>query len=118
MSNTNETRFPQHDEFLFSSPTVVLEKKSGYCNAVTVARVLPLVHASAENGKDPLHERRRWLHQCDILRNIVPVRKPVGICLCFGGLFENEAHLGHIFTSSRPWTSVFHFSLFLYDVWP
>ena len=75
-SKTKETRFPQHDEFLFSSPYVVLEK-SGYCNAVTVARFLPLVHASAENGKDPLHERRGWLHQCDILRNIVPVRKPV-----------------------------------------
>ena len=54
---TEETRFPQHDEFLFSSPSGVPEK-SGYCNAVTVARVLPLVHASAENGKDPLHERR------------------------------------------------------------
>ena len=37
--------------------------------------------------------------------------------LCFGGLFENEAHLGHILISwpPPPWTSVFQFSLFLYD---
>ena len=93
-------------------------------------RILQCGHCSSSSAsrpckrgewKRPAPWTQRWLHQCDILRNIVPVRKPVGVCLCFGGLFENEAHLGHIFTSSRPpprWTSVFHFSLFLYDVWP
>ena len=46
----------------------------------------------------------------------------------FGGFFKDAQGFGRLdagsragFTSSRsppPWTSVFQFSLFLYDVWP
>ena len=95
--------FPSTTNTYFPRPPLYLRRADAAMRSLTVVRFLPLVHASAENGKVPFHaERRGWLHQYDILRNIVPVRKPVGVCLCFGGLFQNEAHLGHIFTSSRP----------------
>ena len=80
--NKGDTVPPARRIPILSSPSVVVEK-NGCCNAViTVARFLPLVHASAENIKDPFHERRGWLHQCDVLRNIVPVRMRGPTVLC------------------------------------
>ena len=63
---------------LLSPPPVVLEK-SGCCNAVTEARLLPLVHTSAQNRKCAFHERGGWLNQRDVLCNIIPTRqlKPI-----------------------------------------
>ena len=65
---------------LLSLPPVVLEK-SGCCNAVTEARLLPLVHTSAQNRKYAFHERGGWLNQRDVLCNIITTRqlKPIVI---------------------------------------
>ena len=66
------------DAMLLSPPPVVLEK-SGCCNAVTEARLLPLVYTSAQNIKYPFHERGGWLNQRDVLCNIIPTQylKPI-----------------------------------------
>ena len=63
---------------LLSPPPDVLEK-SGCCNAVTEAKLLSLVHTSAQNGKYAFHERGGWLNQRDVLCNIIPTRqlKPI-----------------------------------------
>ena len=55
-------------------PLVALEK-SGCCNAVTEARLLPLFQSSAQNRKYAFHERGGWLNQHDVLCNIIPTRQ-------------------------------------------
>ena len=66
---------------LLSLPFVVVLQKSGCCNAVTEARLLPVVHTSAQNRKYAFHERGGWLNQCVVLCDTIPTRqlKPVVI---------------------------------------
>ena len=57
----------------FPPPPVIQHvlEKSGCCNAVTEARLLSLVHTSAQNRKYPFHKRGGWLNQRDVLCNII-----------------------------------------------
>ena len=70
------TKHPRtsHDTMLLSPPPVVqyVLEKSGCCNAVSEARLLPLVHTSAQNTKYPFHESGERLTQRDVLCNIMP----------------------------------------------
>ena len=63
-----------HGAMLLSPPPAVLEE-SGCCNSVPRARLLPLVHTSAQNRKHPFHERGGCLNQCGVLYNIIPTRQ-------------------------------------------
>ena len=56
---------------------------SGWCffYLVTTGWIFDITLLCENSFNQSINERRRWLQNCDILRNIVPVRKPGGVCL-------------------------------------